>query len=162
MNNQVSSNHKVQQFLTFELAGEAYGVEILKVQEIRGWTPVRKLPNLPEFVKGALNLRGVIVPILDLRERFQMQVVDYTPMTVVIVIRLNLTDSGPTVLGIIVDAVSDVVEINWSEVSAMPSMGSKIDTRYMHGMYMRESGMVMLLDVEKLLSPEEYIEIIKT
>lgn len=162
MNNQVSSNHKVQQFLTFELAGEAYGVEILKVQEIRGWTPVRKLPNLPEFVKGALNLRGVIVPILDLRERFQMQVVDYTPMTVVIVIRLNLTESGPTVLGIIVDAVSDVVEINWSEVSAMPSMGSKIDTRYMHGMYMRESGMVMLLDVEKLLSPEEYIEIIKT
>lgn len=162
MNNQVSSNNKVQQFLTFELAEEAYGVEILKVQEIRGWTPVRKLPNLPEFVKGALNLRGVIVPIIDLRERFQLPVVEYTPMTVVIVIRLNLTESGPTVLGIIVDAVSDVVEINWSEVSAMPSMGSKIDTRYMHGMYMRESGMVMLLDVEKLLSQEEYVEIIKT
>jgi purine-binding chemotaxis protein CheW len=161
MNSLESSTHKIQQFLTFELAGEAYGVEILKVQEIRGWTPVRKLPNLPEFVKGALNLRGVIVPIIDLRERFQMSIVEYTPMTVVIVVRLTLIVGGPTVLGIIADAVSDVVEINWTEVSAMPSMGSKIDTRYMYGMYMRETGMVMLLDVEKLLSPEEYIEIIK-
>jgi purine-binding chemotaxis protein CheW len=148
-----------QQFLTFELAGEAYGVEILKVQEIRGWTPVRKLPNLPGFIKGALNLRGEIVPIIDLRERFQIPTVEYTPMTVVIVIRLNLTESGPTILGIIADAVSDVVEIDWSQVSVMPGMGSKIDTRYMFGMFMRESGMVMLLDVDKLLSPEEFVAI---
>ena len=160
MNNQAVGADRAQQFLTFELAGEAYGVEILKVQEIRGWTPVRKLPNLPGFVKGALNLRGVIVPIIDLRERFQMPTVEYTPMTVVIVIRLTLAESnGPTVLGIIADAVSDVVDINWAEVSAMPSMGGKIDTRYMYGMYMRESGMVMLLDVDKLLSPEEFISI---
>jgi purine-binding chemotaxis protein CheW len=150
---------QIAQFLTFELAGEAYGVEILKVQEIRGWEPVRKLPNTPNFVKGALNLRGAIVPIVDLRERFHMQAVEYTPITVVIVLSVLPPDSAPTVMGLIADAVSDVLEVNLAEIREAPNLGSKINTRYMRGMYVRDTGMVMLLDIDKLLNPEEFIDI---
>lgn len=153
------SNKSVEQFLTFELAGEAYGIEILKVQEIRGWEPVRQIPNTPSFVKGALNLRGAIVPIIDLRERFGMESVPYTPTTVVIVICVQTADSGPIVMGIVADAVSDVLDINLAEIKAPPKMGSKINTQYMRGMYVGRISMVMLLDVDKLLNPEEFADI---
>ncbi|WKJ92453.1 chemotaxis protein CheW [Methylomonas montana] len=153
------SNKQVEQFLTFELAGEAYGIEILKVQEIRGWEPIRKIPNTPDFVKGALNLRGSIVPIIDLRERFQMEKVDYTPVTVVIVMSIN-TAAGLTVMGIVADAVSDVLDINPSDIKKSPNLGSKINTQYMKGLYVGKKNMVMLLDVDKLLNPEEFGEMI--
>lgn len=153
------SNTQVEQFLTFELAGEAYGIEILKVQEIRGWEPIRKIPNTPDFVKGALNLRGSIVPIIDLRERFQMEKVDYTPVTVVIVMSIN-TASGLTIMGIVADAVSDVLDINPAEIKKSPNLGSKINTQYMKGLYVGKKNMVMLLDVDKLLNPEEFGKII--
>ncbi len=156
---QVSPGKQVEQFLTFELAGEAYGIEILKVQEIRGWEPVRKLPNTPDFVKGALNLRGSIVPIIDLRERFHIQKEEYTPVTVVIVLCINTENAGPVVMGMIADAVSDVLDINLADIKQTPNLGSKINTRYMRGMYVRDSGMIMLLDVDKLLNPEEFIDI---
>lgn len=157
MTMQVEMNNQLEQFLTFELAGEAYGIEILKVQEIRGWEPVRKLPNTPDFVKGALNLRGSIVPIIDLRERFNMERVEYTPTTVVIVLCINTENDGAIVMGIIADAVSDVLDINLADIKDTPHLGSKINTLYMRGMYVRENGMVMLLDVDKLLNPEEFI-----
>ena len=153
------SNKQVEQFLTFELAGEAYGIEILKVQEIRGWEPIRKIPNTPDFVKGALNLRGSIVPIIDLRERFQMEKVDYTPVTVVIVMSIN-TAAGLTVMGIVADAVSDVLDINPADIKKSPNLGSKINTQYMKGLYVGKKNMVMLLDVDKLLNPEEFGEMI--
>lgn len=153
------SKGPVEQFLTFELAGEAYGIEILKVQEIRGWEPVRKLPDTPDFVKGALNLRGAIVPIIDLRERFHLQKVDYTPTTVVIVMCIDTANAGPTVMGVIADAVSDVLDIDPADIKDSPNLGSKINTRYMRGMYVGKNGMVMLLDVDKLLNPEEFIDI---
>ena len=160
MNEHILADKKIQQFLTFELAGEAYGVEILKVQEIRGWEPVRKLPDTPEFVKGALNLRGAIVPIIDLRERFHMVCVEYTPMTVVIVMCVNTGCAGETaVMGIIADAVSDVLDIDSTEIKPTPHLGVKINTRYMRGMYVRNERMVMLLDVDKLLNPDEFIGI---
>jgi len=161
MTAQILPKKQVEQFLTFELAGEAYGIEILKVQEIRGWEPVRKLPNTPDFVKGALNLRGSIVPIIDLRERFHMQKVDYTATTVVIVVCIDTINRGPTVMGVIADAVSDVLDINLAEIKETPNLGSKINTRYMRGMYVRKNTMVMLLDVDKLLNPEEFIDIIE-
>lgn len=161
MTAQTVSNRQVEQFLTFELAGEAYGIEILKVQEIRGWEPVRKLPDTPDFVKGALNLRGSIVPIIDLRERFHMPGVEYTPTTVVIVMCIDTANAGPTVMGMIADAVSDVLDINPAEIKDAPNLGSKINTRYMRGMYVAKNGMVMLLDVDKLLNPEEFVDIAK-
>jgi purine-binding chemotaxis protein CheW len=154
----LGSDKQVEQFLTFELEGEAYGIEILKVQEIRGWEPIRKIPNTPDFVKGALNLRGSIVPIIDLRERFQMEKVEYTPITVVIVMSVR-TNSGTTVMGIVADAVSDVLDINPQDIKEAPNLGSKINTHYMRGMFVGKKNMVMLLDVDKLLNPEEFVAI---
>jgi len=151
----MASDTSVEQFLTFELAGESYGVEILKVQEIRGWEPVREIPNTPDFIKGALNLRGSIVPIIDLRERFAMEKTEYSPVTVVIVLCVENTQ-GSHVMGVVADAVSDVLDINVNDIKESPKLGSKIDTRYMRGMYVGKKQMVMLLDVDKLLDAEEF------
>jgi len=151
----MANDSDMEQFLTFELAGEAYGVEILKVQEIRGWEPVREIPNTPDFIKGALNLRGSIVPIIDLRERFGMEKTEYSPITVVIVLCVE-NSQGSNVMGIVADAVSDVLEIQLSEIKSTPKLGSKIDTRYMRGMYVGNKQMVMLLDADKLLDSEQF------
>ncbi len=159
MTTEATSDIKSEQFLTFELAGEAYGMEILKVQEIRGWEPVRKIPNTPAYVKGALNLRGSIVPILDLRVRFNMEKIEYTPTTVVIVMCVQDQNGGSTVMGVVADAVSDVLDIPLSEIKPTPNLGANIDTRYIRGMYVGKNNMVMLLDVDKLLNPEEFGEI---
>lgn len=159
MTAEAKSDIQVEQFLTFELAGEAYGIEILKVQEIRGWEPIRKIPNTPAYLKGALNLRGSIVPIVDLRERFNMDKVEYTPTTVVIVMCIQTESSGATVMGIVADAVSDVLDINLSDIKASPNLGAKINTRYIRGMYVGKNNMVMLLDVDRLLNPDEFMDI---
>jgi purine-binding chemotaxis protein CheW len=151
----MTSDSQIEQFLTFELAGESYGVEILKVQEIRGWEPVRELPNTPDFIKGALNLRGSIVPIIDLRERFGMEPVEYSPVTVVIVLCVN-NSQGNNVMGIVADAVSDVLDIKLADIKQTPNLGSKIDTQYMRGMYVGTKQMVMLLDSDKLLDAEAF------
>ena len=151
----MASDTQAEQFLTFELAGESYGVEILKVQEIRGWEPVRAIPNTPGFIKGALNLRGTIVPIIDLRERFGMEKTEYSPVTVVIVLCVE-NNQGSNVMGIVADAVSDVLDIKYTAIKGGPKLGSKIDTRYMRGMYVAEKHMVMLLDADKLLDTEEF------
>jgi len=157
MNAETKSEVKVEQFLTFELAGEAYGIEILKVQEIRGWEAVRKIPNTPDYVKGALNLRGSIVPIIDLRVRFNMEKAEYTPVTVVIVICIQTEGASSTVMGIVADAVSDVLDIKLDDIKGTPNLGSKIDTRYIRGMYVGKKNMVVLLDVDKLLNPDEFV-----
>ena len=151
----MADDKQVEQFLTFELADEFYGVEILTVQEIRGWEPVREIPNTPGFIKGALNLRGSIVPIIDLRERFGMEVVEYSAITVVIVLSVKVADEI-LIMGIVSDTVSDVLDIKKHEIKQTPRLGSKIDTRYMQGMYIGKEHMVMLLDVDKLLNLEDF------
>jgi purine-binding chemotaxis protein CheW len=153
------SDNPMEQFLTFDLAGESYGIEILKVQEIRGWESIRKLPNTPNYVKGALNLRGSIVPIIDLRERFGMDTVEYSPMTVVIVMSIQTDNNGACTMGIVADAVSDVLDIKLNEIKDSPNLGSKINTRYIRGMYVGKKNMILLLDVDKLLNPEEFGDI---
>ena len=149
-----SNNSRIEQFLTFELAGEAYGVEILKVQEIRGWEAVRVIPNTPAFVKGVLNLRGSVIPIIDLRERFALECSEYSQKTVVIVLCVN-HGASQFVMGIVADAVSDVLDIKSEDIKKSPNFGSKIDTRYMRGMHVYKKKMIMLLDVDKLLNPDE-------
>lgn len=143
-----------RQYLTFKLANEDYGVEILKVQEIRGWEAVREIPNTPGYIKGALNLRGAVVPIIDLRERFDMEQVEYSPVTVVIVLCIGNVSDNLT-MGIVADAVSDVLHVNPDDVREAPKLGSKIDTCYMQGMYVEDQRMVMLLDVDHLFNPDE-------
>ncbi|MDD5581265.1 MAG: chemotaxis protein CheW [Methylobacter sp.] len=152
-NTQADGNH-IEQFLTFQLAGEAYGVEILRVQEIRGWEAVRVIPDTPNFIKGVLNLRGSVVPIVDLRERFSLASSEYSPKTVVIVLCVEHGASS-FVMGIVADAVSDVLDIKVEDIKKSPHFGARINTRYMRGMHIYKQKMIMLLDIDKLLNPDE-------
>ncbi len=139
----------VQQ-LTFSLAGEEYGVDILSVREIRGWSRVTRIPQTPAYVLGVLNLRGAIVPIMDLRLRFGLERESYGDSTVVIIVAI-----AERLFGIVVDAVSDVADIDPAAIKPVPDMGAIVDTRYLKGLATHVERMVMLLDVEKLMRPED-------
>ncbi len=139
-----------RQYLTFDVAGETYGVDILRVQEIRGWEPVTRIPNAHECVRGVLNLRGAIVPVYDLRLMLELDWVAYDPETVVIIIKVRQGDSDKHV-GIIVDAVSDVINELDIEISNSPSFGEHIKTEFIASLATEKSGgMVMLLDADRL------------
>ncbi len=142
------------QYLTFSLAGEEYGIDILKVQEIRGWAPVTKLPNAPAFVRGVMNLRGAIVPVIDLRLRFGLEAIEYTKTTVVIVVTVQ-SASGNRIIGVVVDGVSDVLNLQVADIQPAPDFGTAVHTEFISGLVTIEAGMVMLLDVDRLLSVEE-------
>lgn len=142
------------QFLTFSLANEEYGVDILRVQEIKGWTPVTHIPNAPAYLKGVLNLRGTIVPIVDLRMRFNLDAIEYTPTTVVIVLSL-MNEGRERTFGIVVDAVSDVLNIAPGDVRPKPDFGTVVDADFIQGLATVGEHMVMLLDIDCLLRPEE-------
>ncbi len=143
-----------QQYLTFLLGEDIYGVDILRVQEVRGWTKVREIPNTPEYVKGVLDLRGTIVPILDLRARLSLKSVEYTPITVVIVLLIEVGDEQ-YIIGIVVDTVSDVLDVLKQDIKKAPNFGTKVETRFIEGMVMADAGMVVLMDIDKMLNPEE-------
>lgn len=141
------------EYLTFSLAKEEYGIDILRVQEIRGWETVTRIPNSPEFVKGVLNLRGAIVPIIDLRERFNLSVSEYTETTVVIVLSVNDGKDGvERTMGVVVDSISDVVHAKLSEIQATPKFGSALDTEYISGLADAGGTMLMLLNIDTMLS----------
>ena len=142
------------QFLSFTLGDEEYGVDILRVQEIRSWEPVSRIPNVPSYEKGVVNLRGAIVPIVDLRERFGLGHVEYTPLTVVVVLQTQ-TEAGQTrIMGVVVDSVSDVVDVDKKTIQDAPNFGTKVSTEFINGLASVNERMVMLLDVEKLLKLE--------
>jgi purine-binding chemotaxis protein CheW len=138
-----------QQFLTFRLADEDYGVEILRVQEIKGYSRVTPLPNTPPEIKGVMNLRGTVVPILDLRIRFGLPENEYTRFTVIIVVTV-----GVKVVGLIVDAVSDVLNVGASELVPTPDLGSGVDTSFMTGMARTGERLVTLLNIDRLVGQE--------
>jgi len=142
------------QYLSFELGGEVYGVDILAVREIKGWEEVRPLPDTPDYVKGVLDLRGIIVPIVDLRIRFRMPDCEYTPTTVTIVLTVE-NEGRQHVVGAVVDGVSDVLDVSQNEAREAPNMGSSIGSRYVKGMMSTEGRMVILLDVNKLFDPKD-------
>ncbi|MCG8427685.1 MAG: chemotaxis protein CheW [Chromatiales bacterium] len=137
------------EYLTFNLGDEDYGVDILRVQEIRGWEMVTRVPNQPAFVKGVLNLRGSIVPIFDLRERMGMPAREYDKATVVIILKVICEISERSV-GIVVDGVSDVLNARSQDIAATPDFGENLDTEFITGMASSNGKMVMLLDVDKL------------
>jgi purine-binding chemotaxis protein CheW len=138
------------QYLTVNLANEEYAIDILAVREIRGWTPVTRIPQAPPYVLGVLNLRGAIVPVLDLRLRFGLAREEYTATTVTVVV----TVAG-RLFGVIVDAVSDVLDVQADQVRPVPDMGTAVDTEYLKGLTSVEERMVLLLDVDKLLQPQD-------
>lgn len=143
------------QYLSFTLGGDDYGVDILRVQEIRGWEELRPLPDTPPYVKGVLDLRGTIVPIIDLRIRLKMSKVEYHPTTVIIVLSVNDKSGANHRVGAVVDAVSDVLNIEARDVKEAPSIACRINDRYINGMVTYQDRMVVLLDVDKLFKPDE-------
>lgn len=138
------------QFLSFTLGTEEYGVDILRVQEIRSWEPVSRIPNVPHYEKGVVNLRGSIVPIIDLRERFDLGHSQYTPLTVVVVLQARIGEKS-RVMGVVVDAVSDVIDVDKKSIQSSPNFGAKVSTEFINGLVSINQRMVMLLDVDKLL-----------
>ncbi|HTS84904.1 MAG TPA: chemotaxis protein CheW [Usitatibacter sp.] len=136
-----------REVLVFVIGKEEYGVDILKVQEIRGYDKVTALPSAPDFLKGVVNLRGTIVPVIDMRIKFKLPDPRYDSFTVVVILKLS-----SRVIGIVVDAVSDVVRLAAADVKDPPRLGSVVDSSYLTGVATLNERMVLLLDIEKLLS----------
>lgn len=137
------------QYLTFTLGEEEYGIEILKVQEIKGYSAFTPIPNSPPHIKGVMNLRGTVVPVIDLRCKFSMNAAEYNQFTVVIVVTV-----GTRVFGLVVDAVSDVLSIAPSAIEATPELGAEVDVSFMTGMAKTGERLIALLDIDKVLNAE--------
>ncbi len=134
------------QFLTFRLGDEEYGLEILRVQEIKGYSKITPLPNTPREVKGVMNLRGAVVPIIDLRTRFGLREAEYTVFTVIVVVTV-----GTKIVGLVVDAVSDVLNVEAKEVVPTPDLGSGVDTSFLTGIARTGERLVSLLNIDRLV-----------
>jgi purine-binding chemotaxis protein CheW len=143
-----------EQYLTFVLDGEEYGVDILRVREIKGWQKTTPIPNTPDYLKGVINMRGTIVPIIDLRERFELEVLEYGPTTVVIVLAV-ITGEQTRTMGIVVDAVSDTYQISSDQVQPAPEFGGAISVEFLRGLATVDEQMIILLDVDHLLNSGE-------
>lgn len=143
-----------EEYLTFILDDEEFGVDILCVQEIRVLSKITSLPNKPDYIKGVINLRGVIIPIVDLRERFDKASLQYNEQTVIIILR-NQDVAKPMVVGIVVDAVSDVYKFTRSAIREAPDFGNKIERCFIHGLASNEDKLIILLDSNTLLSQDE-------
>ena len=139
-----------QEYLTFTLGSEEYGVDILKVQEIRGYEKPTAIAHAPEFIKGVVNLRGTIVPIVDLRIKFKLGEVKYDQFTVVIILNV-----AGRVVGVVVDGVSDVVGLTPEQMRAAPDFSSSFDTQYITGLGTVDERMLILVDIEKLMTGAE-------
>ena len=139
-----------REFLTFRLGDEEYGIDILKVNEIRGWEKPTVIANMPAFIKGVINLRGTIVPIVDLRLKFRLGEAKYDSFTVVIIVSV-----AQRVVGIVVDAVSDVVELAPQQIRPAPDFGGPLDARFITGLGTVGERMLILADIERLLGSDD-------
>jgi purine-binding chemotaxis protein CheW len=145
-----ASSNKALEFLAFHLGGEEYGIDIQKVSEIRGYEAVTRIANAPDFIKGVTNLRGIIVPIIDMRIKFQLGTPTYDAFTVVIILNI-----GARVVGMVVDSVSDVITLSAQQVKPAPEMGSAFNTDYLIGLGTLDERMLILIDIDKLMSSQE-------
>ena len=141
-------------YLTFSLAQEEYGIGILKIKEIIGMMPITPVPQTPEHVKGVINLRGKVIPVVDLRLRFGMESIEYDERTCIIVVEIA-GQTGTVQIGIVVDSVSEVLNIKGEDVEETPTFGTKLNTDFILGMAKMEGGVKILLDIDKVLSTEE-------
>ena len=145
-----AANQTANEFLTFILGSEEYGLEILKVQEIRGYDAITHIANAPAFIKGIVNLRGIIVPIIDMRIKFNLGKVEYNEFTVVIILNV-----ASRVMGIVVDGVSDVITLSSEQVKPAPDFAAHLDTDYIIGLGTVDERMLILMDIEKLMSSKD-------
>ncbi len=158
------SDERSSQFLTFWMGEDAYALDILRVREIRGWSKPREILNVPKYIKGVIEFRGGIVPIVDLRMKFSLGGGGYNRETVVILVSILQTQDDRQqehVVGMVVDRVADVLDIKPEEIKAKPQLGSKLDTRYLRGLVNTEDGMILLIDVDSLLDPETFSRVIE-
>ncbi len=152
IDNDLQPEHGVDQYLTFCLAGEEYGVNILKVQEIKGWSEVTPMPNTPEAVLGVINLRGTVVPIVELRRHFGLPSAEPGPTTVIIVVKASDGKGNVRTMGMVVDAVSEVHNIAASEIQPPPPIGEGSEKRSVAGLATMEERMIILLDIDDLMN----------
>lgn len=134
------------QYLTFQLGDEQFGIDILRVQEIKGLAHLTQIPNVPPYIRGVMNLRGTVVPVVDLRHRFDMTPAVYNQFTVIIIVTV-----GQKVMGLVVDAVSDVLNVGEKETEELPDLGGGVDTTFISGMAKFEDRLITLLDIDRLL-----------
>lgn len=144
-----------REFLTFMLAGEEYGVDILRVQEIKGWDEVTNIPNTPEYIRGVINLRGTIVPIIDMRLRFNLENKEYDATTVVVVLRVENEKGNDRTMGVVVDGVSDVYNVPVRDIKASPDFGVAVDTEFVNGLATVGEKMVIILNIDHMLNAKE-------
>jgi purine-binding chemotaxis protein CheW len=141
---------EVMEFLAFRLGEEEYGIKILKVQEIRGYDAVTRIANVPDFIKGVVNLRGAIVPIVDMRIKFNLGAPTYDQFTVVIILTI-----GTRVVGMVVDSVSDVITLGADQIKPAPDMGTALTTDYLTGLGTVDERMLILIDIDRLMSSSD-------
>ena len=145
---------KEGKYLTFSLANEEYGLGILKVKEIIGMMPITSVPGTPQFVKGVINLRGQVIPVIDLRMRFRINAADYTDRTCIVVVEIESEDRIIRV-GIVVDSVSEVLNIKSGDIDDTPMFGTTMNTDYILGMAKMQGGVKILLDIDRVLNTDE-------
>jgi len=146
----LSPKEEIKQYLTFWLNGQEYGLDLLRVREIRGYTAITPIPNMPAHIKGVLNLRGTVLPVIDLRLKFSMPEKPYTKFTVIIIAK-----SGEKNIGLVVDSVSDVLSIPTQQINPAPDFGSSVDRNFILGLLKASDRLSILLDLDKLLSESE-------
>lgn len=151
----IGAEDGAQQYLTFLLAGEEYGVDILRVQEIKGWDSVTPIPNTPEYIRGVINLRGTIVPIIDLRLRFNLEQLEYGPTTVVIMLKVMSDEKQSRTMGIVVDGVSDVYSMPAEQIKSSPDFGTAVETDFVKGLATVNEKMVIILEIDHMLNARD-------
>jgi purine-binding chemotaxis protein CheW len=144
------ANGKPRELLTFKLGSEEYGIDILRVQEIRGYDAVTTIANTPDFIKGVINLRGIIVPIVDMRIKFHLGCVTYNELTVVIILNI-----AKRIVGIVVDGVSDVIALTDDQIKPAPEFNSSLDIEYITGLGSVDDRMIIVMDIEKLMTSQD-------
>ena len=142
-------------YLTFELDKEEYGLEILKVKEIIGIMNITSVPQTPDYVKGVINLRGKVIPVIDLRLKFAMEPLEYSDRTCIIIVDITGTSGKKVMVGIVVDSVSEVLNIKDDEIEDAPNFGTRLSTEYIMGMAKVKGGVKILLDIDKILNTKE-------
>ncbi len=145
-----ATQNAMQEYLTFTLGEEEYAIDILKVQEIRGYDAVTRIANTPDYIKGVINMRGVIVPVVDMRLKFHLGNATYDQFTVMIILNL-----GTRIVGMVVDSVSDVIALNPEEIRPAPDFGATFDTQYLIGLASVGERMAIVVDIEKLMTSQE-------
>ena len=151
---------KEGKYLTFTLAEEEFGIRIIKVKEIIGMMQCTPIPRVPDFIKGVINLRGKVIPVLDLRLKFNMEAVPYDQRTCIVVVEVQVPN-GVIPMGVVVDAVNEVVNIKEEEVEDPPDFGTAVDTNYIMGMAKTEKDVKILLDIDKVLTASDVVTLVE-